>query len=152
MRLGKFVTISGVLVFCSIAFAQQSEWQDKLQEDLDYYKKQLVSECGAAESIALKWDGKLACNPREICDKDYAAVSTLCTSGLDGIRNTCQSNKVVKKEMAKVSTFTCSHGKGTLSYKLAGSKLTLYVDGAHKDNAAGQEDKFVTKLKKDLDK
>jgi hypothetical protein len=152
MKHGKLVTIGGLMLLTGIAFAQQSEWQDKLQENLDFYKKRIVENCGATDKLAIKWEGKLACNPNENCGKEYSSVGTLCTSGLDAL-NECQNNKVIKKEIGKISTIMCTRGKGTLSYKLAGSKLTFLVDPAYdKNNAAGQEADLIAKMKKDLDK
>ena len=105
-----------------------------------------------SDKLVMRYDGKLGSNPREIKEGDYAAVSTLCTSGLDAIHDACQSNAVVKKAMAKVSTFVCTKGKGTLDYTFKGGTFTFKLDPAHKNNAAGQESTFEEKLKKDLDK
>lgn len=148
----KLATITGLLTAGTIVFAQQSEWQDKIQEDMDGYKARIVENCGASDKLAMKWEGKLTCNPRENCGKEYGSVSTLCTSGLDAL-NTCQDNKVIKKTFSKLTSITCTRGKGTLGYKYSGGKLTFMVDPAYdKNNAAGQESDLVEKMKKELDK
>jgi hypothetical protein len=148
----KLAMITGLLTVGTLVFAQQSEWQDKIQEDLDGYKARIVENCGTSDKLTLKFEGKLTCNPRENCGKEYGSVSTLCTSGTDAL-NVCQNNKVVKKAMGKVTSIVCTKGKGTLSYKLAGGKLTFAVDPAYeKNNASGQENDLVEKMKADLDK
>jgi hypothetical protein len=158
MRLAKTLVqssmILSVLTLGTHAFAQESEFQNKMQEDLDYYQKYFASNCGGSEKVTVKWSGKLGFNPREIKEGDYTAVSTLATSGLDGVvMNGCQNNAVVKKAISKVTTVVCQRGTGTLSYTLKGSTLTIMVDPSYKkNNAAGQESDFVEKLKKDLDK
>jgi hypothetical protein len=150
--LTKIATVGSLLVFGGIVFAQQSEWQDKIQEDLNGYKDRIVESCGASDKLTLKFEGKLACNPRENCGKEYGSVSTLCTSGTDAVNDVCLNNKALKKAMSKVTSISCTLGKGTLSYKLAGGKLTFMVDTKVENNAAGQEADLVAKLKKDLDK
>jgi len=145
--------IAVVLGLGGIVFAQQSEFQDKIQEDLDGYKTQFVDNCGSSKSLVLKWNGKLAVNPRESEKPDWNAVSTLCTSALEGTVGACQSNKPVKAAIGKVSTVICTMGKGTIAHKLAGNTLTFTVDPSFvKNNAAGQRDDLVVKLKKDIDK
>jgi hypothetical protein len=154
MRMIKKVTLGALfLLFGSVAFAQESEFQDKIQEDLDGYKSQTVSNCGTSDKLTLKWTGKLGFNPREIKEGDYSSPSTLCTSGLEGLNSACQSNRVVKKAIGKVTGIVCQRGTGTLGYTLKGSTLTFIVDPKFdKNNAAGQRDAFITKLKDDLDK
>src|SRR5262245_12682711 len=146
--------ISGiVLAFGAVALAQQSEFQAKIQEDMDGYKKQVIDRCGTTQSLAMRWVGKLAVNPRESEKPEWNAVSTLCTSALDGLYQTCQNNGPVKAAFSKVKTVTCTMGKGTLSYKLGGGEVTFTVDPSFtKNSPAGQEEDLVTKLKKDLDK
>ncbi len=145
------VGIAVVLGLGGVVFAQQSEFQEKIQEDLDGYKKQIIDNCGS-KSLTLKWNGKLGGNPRESEKPDWHAVSTLCTSALEGTVNACQSNKVVKATVGKVSTIICTAGKGTIGYKLAGNTLTFTVDGSYtKNNPAGQRDDLVTKMKKEID-
>lgn len=153
MRLTKPTIIATLVALTTLAFAQQSEFQDKLQEDLDTYKKMIVGNCGAAETLAIKWTGgKLANNPRESTKPEWNAVSTLCTSGLEGISNACQVNKVVKAKLGKLTTVACKMGKGTIDYKLAGTVLTLTIDPSFvKENPARQRDDFENKLKKQLD-
>lgn len=145
--------IAGVLTLGGIVFAQESEFQGKIQEDMDGYKAQIVRDCKSSDKTVMRYDGKLGFNPRETKEGDYSAVSTLCTSGLEAIHDGCNNNKVVQGAMAKVSTYVCTKGKGTLDYSLKGGTLTLKVDPAYdKNNPAGQRDKFLEKLKKDLDK
>jgi hypothetical protein len=141
-----------ILGLGGVVFAQQSEFQAKIQEDLDGYKTQIIDNCGSPKSLTLKWNGKLAVNPRESEKPDYTAVSTLCTSALEGTSYACQDNKVFKAAIGKVSTITCTMGKGTIGYKLAGNALTFTIDPSYtKNNAAGQRDDLVKKMKKEID-
>ena len=79
-------------------------------------------------------------------------MSTLCTSALEGVAGACY-NKAVKKSLTKVTSVVCTKGSGTIGYSLKGATLTFTVDTKFdKNNAAGQRDDLVTKLKKDLDK
>ena len=126
MRLTKLTIITSLLAFTTLAFAQQSEFQEKLQEDLDSYKSRIVNNCGTDEKLSLKWTGgKLAGNPRESTKPEWNAVSTLCTSGLEAIENACGGNKVVKSKLSKLQVVACKPGKGTMGYTLAGSQLTF---------------------------
>lgn len=146
------VGVAVVLGLGGVVFAQQSEFQEKIQEDLDGYKTQIVDNCGSPKSLVLKWTGKLAVNPRESEKPDWNAVSTLCTSALEGTSGACQSNKPVKAAIGKVGTIVCTMGKGTIGYKLAGKTLTFTVDPSFtKNNAAGQRDDLVVKMKKEID-
>lgn len=148
MAVGAIVLLAG-----STAIAQESEFQDKIQEDLDGYKAQIIDACGTTAKLTLKWSGKLGGNPRETETGAYSAVSTLCTSALEGLHSACQDNKVVKKSMGKVSGIVCQKGSGTIGYSLKGGSLTFTVDTKFdKNNPAGQRDDLVSKLKKDLDK
>ena len=147
------VGVAVVLGLGGIVYAQQSEFQEKIQEDLDGYKSQIIDNCGSPKGLTLKWTGKLAVNPRESEKPEYNAVSTLCTSALEATVNACQSNKPVKAAVGKVNTIVCTAGKGTIGYKLAGATLTFTVDPSFdKNNPAGQRDDLVTKMKKDIDK
>jgi len=146
--------VSGiVLAVGAVALAQQSEFQAKIQEDMDGYKPQVIDRCATTKSLGMRWIGKLAVNPRESEKPDWNAVSTLCTSALDGLYQTCQTNGPVKAAISKVKTVTCTMGRGTLNYKLSGAEITFTVDPSFtKNNAAGQESDLVERLKKDLDK
>jgi|SRR6185312_3168806 len=153
MKLLKLGIIAGVVTLGGVVFAQESEFQGKMQEDMDGYKAQIIEACGTTDKLVMRYDGKLGSNPRETDKGNYTAVSTLCTSGLDAIHDGCQNNKVVKKALAKVTTFVCTKGKGTLDYTFKGGTFTFKVDPAYaKNNASGQESDFEEKLKKDLDK
>jgi hypothetical protein len=146
LAIGTFILLASGAVF-----AQQSEYQAKIQEDMDGYKAQINSNCGS-KGPSMKWVGKLAVNPRESEKPDYNAVSTLCTSALDGMSQTCQNNKPVKTAFGKISSVVCTYGKGTLDFKIKGSEITFTVDPAYtKNNASGQETDLVTKFKKTLD-
>lgn len=139
-----------VLGLSGIVFAQQSEFQAKIQEDMDGYKQQIADNCGAKP--AMKFVGKLAVNPRESEKPDYNSVSTLCTSGLDSMSSTCQSNGVVKQAFSKITSVVCTYGKGTLDFKIKGGELTFMLDPSYtKNNAAGQSSDLVAKIKKTLD-
>lgn len=153
MKLVKFGIVAGIVTLSGAALAQESEFQGKIQEDMDSYKDQIVRDCGTTPKLVLRFDGKLGGNPRETKDGDYSGVTTLCTSALEGLHTACQENKVVKQAVSKVATLVCTRGKGTLDYKLKGGTLTFTLDTAFdKNNAAGQRDNLVDKLKKDLDK
>jgi hypothetical protein len=152
MKLLKLGIIAGVVMLGGVVFAQESEFQGKIQEDMDGYKAQIVEACGTTDKLVMRYDGKLGSNPREVKDGDYGGVSTLCTSGLDAIHDACQNNKVLKKALSKVTTFVCTKGKGTLDYTFKGGTFTFKLDTTHKNSASGQESDFETKLKKDLDK
>jgi hypothetical protein len=153
MKIVKTVTFTGCLLLGGVAFGQQSEFKQKLQEDMDGYKDRIVTNCKATDKLKMVWEGgSFGVNPRESEKPDWNAVSTLCTSGLDAL-NACQENEPVRKAIGKVTTISCTTGKGTLSYKLAGTKLTFSVDPSFtKNNASGQESDLVTKMKKDIDK
>jgi len=152
-RLIQLGVLGTMLAAGGIVLAQESEFQNKIQEDLDGYKAQIVSNCGATDKLQIRWEGKLGSNPREGEKPEYNAISTLCTSALDAVSSTCQSNAVVKKAFGAVNKITCNRGKGTISYSLKGGSLTFSVDGSFtKNNAAGQEADLVAKMKKDLDK
>jgi hypothetical protein len=152
-RLIQLGLVSVVLATGGIVLAQESEFQAKIQEDLDGYKKQIVENCTATDKLTLKWEGKLGSNPRESEKPEYNAVTTLCTSALDALSQTCQSNGVVKKAASKLNKVVCTKGKGTIGYSLKGSVITFSVDPSFtKNNAAGQESDLVEKMKKDLDK
>jgi hypothetical protein len=153
MKLVKFGIVAGIVSASGVALAQESEFQGKIQEDMDSYKDQIIRDCGTTPKLVLRFDGKLGTNPRETKEGDYSDVSTLCTSALEGLHTACQDNKVVKQAMTKVATLVCTRGKGTLDYKLKGGTMTFTLDTAFdKNNAGGQRDKLVDKLKKDLDK
>ena len=86
MRTINKVALGSVfLLVGSVAFAQESEYQEKMQEDLDGYKAQIISNCGSSDKLTIKWNGKLGSNPRETKDGDYSSNGTLCTSALDGV-------------------------------------------------------------------
>lgn len=141
------------LLFGGVAFAQESEFQDKMQEDLDGYKAQTISNCGTTDKLTLKWNGKLGFSPRETKDGDYSSTGTLCTSALEGLSTACQSNRVVKKAIGKVTSIVCQRGTGTIGYALKGNTLSFSVDAKFdKNNPAGQRDDLVKKIKDDLDK
>ena len=147
------IGVAVVLGLGGIVYAQQSEFQGKIQEDLDGYKNQFINNCGSAKTVTLKWTGKLAVNPRESEKPEYNAVSTLCTSALEGTVYACQDNKPVKAAVGKATTIVCTAGKGTIGYKLAGTTLTFTVDPSFtKNNPAGQRDDLVLKMKKEIDK
>jgi hypothetical protein len=146
--LGALVLFTG-----SVALAQESEYQNKMQEDLDYYKPQLVNNCGVSDKLTIKYVGKLGSNPRER-KGEGTAPSTLCGTALDAVVYSCQTNEPVKKVMAKLKSVVCTGGSGQLDYKLRGTDLTLTIDPTFKHTGppATPKDALVAKLKKDLDK
>jgi len=145
MRIG--TVLLGVLV-ASTALAQESKFQEKMQEDLDYGKKLIERNCGL-KGVSVKWaGGKLGHNPRE----GTPALSTLCQSGLEALFNRCLNNAAVKKAVTKVNALECTRGKGPLSFKLSGPKFSVAVDEAFtKDNAATQRDALMKKIEQELD-
>jgi hypothetical protein len=153
MRIAHLGVIGLALTISSIAFAQESEFQGKIQEDLDGYKAQLVSTCGTAPGLTLKYNGKLGSNPRETQKGNYSAVSSLCTGAVDALGDACRDNAVVKKNASKITSVICQPGHGTIGYSLSGSTITFSVDPAFTgDNVSGQAGSFATKIKKDMDK
>lgn len=149
----KSVRRLSVLLFAAAsvtAFAQESEFKAKMQEDLDGYKSQIESNCGIKPSIT--WTGgKFGHNPRESEKPEWNALTTLATSALDAVSLAC-GNAVVKEKLAKVTKIEVKKGKGTLGYALKGTTLTLTVDASFTaNNPAGQDSDLVEKLKKELD-
>jgi len=141
-----------VLAMGAVALAQQSEFQAKIQEDMDGYKPTVVDRCGTTKSLGMRWVGRLAVHPHESEKPEWNSVANLCMAALDGLYQTCQTNGPVKTAVSKVKTVTCTMGKGTLSFKLSSAELTFTLDPSFtKNNVAGQEADLVAKLKKDLD-
>ena len=142
-----------LLAGATLAFAQQSEFQQKLQDDLDGMKRHIVSGCKMSDKLEAKWTGgKLAGNPRETLEGDYTSVSTLCKSALDAYQGACVNNKVVNAKTKHVKTIACTRGKGTLSFTLKGDTLTFLIDTKFdKNNPAGQRDDLDKKLRAKLD-
>ena len=143
--------VAAMILSATPAMSQESEFVGKIQEDLDGYKDQVKSNCGIAPRMA--WTGgKLGSNPRESAKPEWNAVSTLCTSAIDGMNQAC-SNAVVKKGLKKVTSIECEKGKGTIAYALKGSTLTFKIDPAFTaNNASGQTADLVEKMKKNMDK
>jgi hypothetical protein len=144
-----------VLFTGSVALGQESEFQNKMQEDLDYYKPQLVNNCGVSDKLTIKYVGKLGSNPRERKADHNWSPSTLCGMALDAVVYSCQTSEPVKKTIAKLSSVVCTGGSGNLGYKLRGGDLTLTIDPTFKKkdgSISTPKDDLVAKLKKDLDK
>lgn len=141
----------GILVLSLSAFAEESEFKGKMQEDLDGYVSQITSACGAA--VKAEWaGGKLGHNPRESEKPEWNALSTLCTTALDSMTQACSGNEAVKKALKGVKTVQCLKGKGPIAYKRKGNSILFTVDPSFTtNNPAGQGSDLVTKLKKDLD-
>ena len=153
-RTVKIGVVALVLGVAAGAFAQQSEYQNKLQEDLDYYKPQLVNNCGVAEGIKISYVGKLAGNPRERQSGEKFSVSTMCGFAMDAMVYSCQTSEPVKKTLAKLKSVVCTPGHGTINYKLGGAEMTVMIDPTYdnpKSSNSPKED-LVAKLKHDLDK
>ena len=148
MRKVQLAVVAMVLGAGTVVFAQESEFQNKMQEDLDFYKPQFVSKCHTSDAITFKFAGKLGANPRE------TRVSISCTQAVEAALYSCDTNATVAKALSKVKTVTCTLGTGPYSYKLSGASLTFTVDDKyddHKDKVY-QKDGLVAKIKKDLDK
>jgi hypothetical protein len=147
--------VGGIIVsgISAVALAQHSEYQAKIQEDLDGYKDRIVSGCKTAPDLTLRWEGKLEGNPRDSEREGWNAISSLCTAGTDAIYNTCTDNKAVQRALGSLKRVVCTRGKGTMSYRLAKGTITFIVDPSFtKNNIAGQEQDLVVRLKKDLDR
>lgn len=150
MRVLALVILLSSLVAAATAFAEESEFKGKLQEDMDGYIAQIKSSCDITVTTA--WTGgKLGFNPRETKDGNYSGVSTLCTSGMDALAQAC-NNGPVKKAMKGIKKVACTDGKGTITFSKKGDTATIKVDPKFdKNNAAGQTADLVEKLKKELD-
>jgi hypothetical protein len=137
-----------------VALAQQSEFQAKMAADMKAYQPRIIKNCGTTDKLELRFDGKLAGNPRETGKGDYTSVSTLCAyAGLGAVEDVCQNNKVVGAALSKLTDITCVRGTGTLTYKLNGSHLALVYDPAYnKANGATQRDDLIKAFKRDLDR
>ena len=48
------IGVAVVLGLGGIVYAQQSEFQGKIQEDLDGYKNQFISNCGSAKTVRIR--------------------------------------------------------------------------------------------------
>lgn len=152
-RLAQLVIGTSVLAMSVVAFAQASEFRKRIQEDLDSWKPEFISSCGNRDDLTFKFDGKLDSNPSDTKDGDASSISTLCKSAFEGTVYACRENEMVKKEIGKVTSISCTRSAGTIGYKLAGGKLTITVDPAYsKSNPSDQRDALVAKLRKDLDK
>jgi len=154
MRLGRIAFVVAVMSFTTLAFAQESEFQTKIQEDMDGYKSRFTNNCGTPASLTFKYAGKLGANPRSSAKPEWNAVTTLCTTGLSVVSDDgCQNNKVIKQAIGKVTSVTCTAGKGTLDYSLKGTALTIKLDPSFTtNNASGQGADLLAKMKSDLDK
>jgi hypothetical protein len=152
MSIKLFAAVAFLALSTTAAFAQESEFQAKMKEDVGAYAKKLTNQCGST-GVTVEWEGKLGSNPREGAKPGLFGLSTLCTSALDAIVHVCLNNAPSKKEIAKVKKVVCKMGKGTLAYKLSGSSLEMLVDNSFTaDNPSSQEDNLIEKLKKELDK
>jgi hypothetical protein len=151
MRTARWLLPATMMLVAVPALAQESEFQKKIQEDMNDRIDDVQSACKI--TVKMRWSGKLGFNPRESEKPKWNAVSTLTTSGIMAVEDACRSNAAVKKAVSKVKTIEAKKGKGTISYKLAGAKLILTVDPSYtKNNPAGQQNDLMNKLVKDLDK
>ncbi len=142
--------VAVVVVLSLPAFAQESEFKAKLQEDLDKGVSSVSNGCGA--TVKVTWEGgKLGFNPRQNEKPEWHSVSTLCGMGTDAIESACLNNAAVKAQLAKLTKVSCTKGKGTLSVKVVKDTLTISIDPSFGNSPADQRDALVTKLKKDLD-
>jgi hypothetical protein len=138
------------------AYAQVSEWNAKIQEDLDFYKGQFVSKCKTAEEPAFRFVGKLEGNPRE------TRVSISCTQAVEAALESCDSSTFASKgketpvvrALSKVKTVTCNLGSGPYNFRLSGGDLTFTVDAKYDDkkDKATQKDALIAKIKRELDR
>jgi hypothetical protein len=147
------IAFIGVAVVGGIALAQQSEFQAKIAEDIKSHQPRIVKNCGTTDKLDIRFEGKLAGNPRETLSGDFSGVSALCVhGGLAAIEDACLNNKVVASALSKLTDIKCVRGTGALSYKLNGSHLSIVFDPVHKNAVASQRDDLVKTLKQDLDK
>jgi len=89
MRKVQLAVVTMVLGAGTVVFAQESEFQNKMQEDLDFYKPQFVSKCHTSDAITFKFAGKLGANPRE------TRVSISCTQAVEAALYSCDTNATV---------------------------------------------------------
>jgi len=150
MRYLWLTAIATGMLLAGTAWAQESEFQKKLQDDMDYYKAQIADNCGA--KVTFKWLGKLGHDPRETEKPKYNGVSNLVTSGIEALVNACTNNTVVKKKMSGLKKIEATKGKGTIGYKLRGTNFLLTVDPSFTTSAGEQRNALIEKLKKDIDK
>lgn len=137
----------------AVAVAQQSEYQSKIQEDLDGYKDRIVGACKATPQLQLRWEGRLEGNPRDSERDGWHAISHLCTAGTDAIYNVCTDNKVAQRALSSMTAIVCTRGRGPLTHKYAGHTMTFYVDPSYtKNNISGQQTELTVRLKKELDR
>lgn len=92
--LSRAAVVAVVGSFTTLALAQESEFQGKIQEDLDSYKGDVVKWCGTTSALTIKYSGKLGSNPRETKQGDYSGVSSLCTGALEGLAHACRNDAV----------------------------------------------------------
>jgi hypothetical protein len=153
MRLRHVGIVAAILTIASVAFAQESEFQGKIQEDLDGQKAQVIYGCGMPATLTLHYQGKLGSNPREPAKPNYNGVSALCTSAVGALNDACQTNAVVKGKESKITSIICTTGHGAMDYSISGTTETLKVDPSFTtNNASGERRDLVEKLKKDMDK
>ncbi len=152
MRIGVVLMMAFVWLCSSSASAQESEFQGKMLKIMNAKKKAFDDRCGG--KVTMKWVGKLGHDPnnQETAKKGHA-LGALVGVALQGVMDACQSNAPVKQALSKVATVEAKKGSGTIACKVAGTTLTILVDGAFEgSNPAGQRAAMVKKLKKDLDK
>jgi hypothetical protein len=137
-----------VFVVSFFAVAEESEFREKMQEDMDGYVSSYKNNCGI--DVKMHWKGgKFGTNPRE------TNVSILCRSGLHAIEQACAENKIVKSKLSKIKNIHCNKGKGNLSYKIDGETLNIFLDNDAKitqdNNPASQTSILNKKIITDLD-
>ena len=54
MKLVKFGIVAGIVTLSGTALAQESEFQGKIQEDMDGYKDQIIRDCGTTPKLVLR--------------------------------------------------------------------------------------------------
>jgi hypothetical protein len=138
----------GVVLCATPAFAQEAEYKQKLQDDLNVYVKDFAEQCGA--SVKIDWvGGKLGKNPREPESKGGNSVSVLCTCGLEAAFQSC-ADANVKKQLAQLTEVKCGRGKGALSYSHNGKVLTINIDPSFVTTTPPeQRDALKAKITKD---
>jgi hypothetical protein len=143
------LAIAAALVSSS-AFAVESEFAKRMQEDLNTYKAGLESACGSR--VRLTWTGgKLDHDPRASEKPEWNALATMCASAIDALQTACAENSPVRKAAGKITRIECKPGKGTMAYSMKGTTAVFTVDPSFTgSNPSSQTTDLVAKLKKDL--
>jgi hypothetical protein len=150
MRIYQMAVIGACLAMGAPAFAQQSEFQQSIHDDLNNYQKDIAKDCGSTDKLTIDWVGKLANAPRDPEQKGWHTVTELGTSAVHALWTSC-SNKAVAKAMSKMTAIVVTRGTGDPTFKFDGSKVTLTIDPSNTKDTPTQHAALVDQIKKQLD-